>query len=116
MACLPSFFRNIGVLLGTACLGYLNDGHSMQDVNSTLITLIPEMEQPREVSDFRPISLCTSVYKIIAKSIANRLRSVLGLVISESQSAFIPGRLITDIALIGFECMHLLKKKMVLLL
>ncbi|KAL5736596.1 hypothetical protein ACOSQ2_031384 [Xanthoceras sorbifolium] len=109
------FFQKYWSIVGdgvvAACLGCLNDGLPMQEVNSTLITLIPKKERPREVSDFRPISLCTSVYKIIAKTIANRFRSVLGDVISESQSAFIPGRLITDNALIGFECMHLLKRK-----
>ncbi|KAL5806794.1 hypothetical protein ACOSQ4_029527 [Xanthoceras sorbifolium] len=105
------YWNVVGPGVIEACLGCLNDGRSMREVNSTLITLIPKIDRPREVSDFRPISLCTSVYKIIAKTIAIRLRSVLGEVISESQSAFIPGRLIYDNAIIGFECMHLLKKK-----
>ncbi|KAK3195456.1 hypothetical protein Dsin_026766 [Dipteronia sinensis] len=63
------------------------------------------------MSHFRPISLCNVLYNIIAKAIANRLRLVLGDVISKTHRAFIPGRLITDNAIVGFECMHALKRK-----
>ncbi|KAK2658126.1 hypothetical protein Ddye_011178 [Dipteronia dyeriana] len=63
------------------------------------------------VSDLRSISLYNVVYKCISKALANRLRKVLGCVISESQSAFVPGRLITDNEMVGFECMHALRRK-----
>ncbi|KAK3231579.1 hypothetical protein Dsin_003460 [Dipteronia sinensis] len=48
--------------------------------------------------------------KSVAKALANRLRGVLDEVISETHSAFIPDRLISDNAIIGFECMHALKR------
>ncbi|KAK2661448.1 hypothetical protein Ddye_000022 [Dipteronia dyeriana] len=89
-----------------ACLRCLNNGEPLDKVNKTLITLIPKTSNGSRIMNFRPISLCSVLYKIIAKSIANRLRLVIGDVISENQSAFVPGRLITDNAIIGFECIH----------
>lgn len=46
------------------------------------------------------------IYRVIAKTIANRLKENFHLVISHTQSALIPGRLITDNIIIGYECLH----------
>ena len=66
------------------CLRVLNDGESVREFNNTVISLIPKTQTPVLVSDFRPISLCNVLYKIIAKAISNRFRTVLGEVISET--------------------------------
>ncbi|KAL5794249.1 hypothetical protein ACOSP7_002843 [Xanthoceras sorbifolium] len=109
------FFQKYWAIVGNgvtdACLGFLNTGEGIEAINATLIALIPKTQAPQRISDFKPISLCNVVYKIIAKVLVNRLRLVLNEIISESQSAFIPGRLITDNAILGFECLHALKRR-----
>jgi len=58
------------------------NGILSKGINSTFIALIPKVDNPHRLNDFRPISLVGSMYKILAKVLANRLRSVIGLVIS----------------------------------
>jgi hypothetical protein len=84
-------------------------GQFLEGVNDTAIVLIPKCDQPETLKDFRPISLCTVIYKVIAKCMVNRLRPILGEIISINQSAFVPGRLITDNALVAFECLHFIE-------
>ncbi|KAL5538312.1 hypothetical protein UlMin_043117 [Ulmus minor] len=100
-----------GMSVATACLGVLNEGMSLASTNETLITLIPKVKSPNRITDYRPISLCNVIYKIISKMLTNKLRLVMNSVISEEQNAFIPGRLISDNAIIEFECLHAIKRK-----
>jgi hypothetical protein len=63
---------------------------------ATFISLIPKKDCPTDFSEFRPISLCNSTYKCVAKIIANRLQILLPKIISPSQGAFVKGRSIHD--------------------
>nr|GEX44636.1 RNA-directed DNA polymerase, eukaryota [Tanacetum cinerariifolium] len=71
-------------------------GDILKGCNSSFIALIPKIPDPNMVKDFRSISLVGSLYKIIAKILANRLVGVLGVIVSEVQSAFIADRQILD--------------------
>lgn len=65
------------------------------------------------MTHFWSISLCNVLYKILAKAIAKRFRGVIDKCIDEAQSAFVPGRLITDNVLVAYETLHSLKQKRV---
>ncbi|CAJ2678325.1 unnamed protein product [Trifolium pratense] len=79
------------------------NGRLAKGINSTFIALIPKVDSPQRLNDFRPISLVGCLYKILAKVLANRLRLVIGSVISEAQTAFVKDRQILDGILVANE-------------
>ncbi|XP_019199918.1 PREDICTED: uncharacterized protein LOC109193531 [Ipomoea nil] len=81
------------------------DGSLPEGLNDTNVVLIPKKDVPETVADMRPIALSNVLYRIMAKVTANRMKPLMGNLISEAQSAFIPGRLITDNILIAAECL-----------
>ena len=65
--------------------------------------LVPKNENAMDIKDFRPISLVGGLYKILAKVLVNRLKKVVGQVVSTSQNVFVKGQQILDAALIANE-------------
>ena len=89
-----------------------------QSMVETYVCLIPKKENAKRVKEFRHISLITSVYKILPKVLANRLRKVMPSTISKAQGAFLAGRHILDQALIAnkaIEDTHMKKKEGIML-
>ena len=88
----PLFFQQFWPTVGEdvieAVLTCLNSGTIPPSINRTFITLIPKVKSLVKVSEFRPIALCNTLYKILSKVLANRLKKILPCVISESQTTF----------------------------
>jgi hypothetical protein len=104
-----SFFQHCWNILKADIMAVFHEFHMHgqfeKSLNATFIALIPKKHDAMEIKDYKPISLVGSVYKIIAKVLANRMRLVLGKVISDSQNAFVKGRQILDSVLIANECL-----------
>ena len=70
---------------------YQND-QFVKSLNATFLVLVPKSRTVVDLKDLRPISLVGSLYKILSKVLANRIKRVMSLVISQSQNAFVEGR------------------------
>ncbi|XP_019166879.1 PREDICTED: uncharacterized protein LOC109162647 [Ipomoea nil] len=111
----PEFYQSLWDLIGKeftdfvlACLSQSSFPPELNDAN---IVLIPKKAAPELVTDLRPIALCNVVYKVMAKMIDNRMKPLLDGIVSESHSAFLPSRLISDNILIASEVGHYLRRK-----
>ncbi|KAG7584349.1 Ribonuclease H-like superfamily [Arabidopsis suecica] len=85
---------------------FLHEGLFDKRLNTTNICLIPKTERLTRMTELRPISLCNVGYKVISKILCQRLKKILLNLISETQSAFVEGRLISDNILIAQEMFH----------
>lgn len=81
----------IGEDVTNTMLSILNSNSSLVELNQTNIVLISKTNNPTKICEFRPISLCNVLYKIISKVLANKLKPILNAIISENQTAFVPG-------------------------
>ena len=86
---------------------FYEKGTFTKSINTTFLVLIPKKGGVEDLKDFQPISLVGSLYKLLA----NRLKKVVGKVVSEAQNAFMEGRQITDVSLIVNEVIDYWHKK-----
>ncbi|GAA0142185.1 hypothetical protein LIER_35532 [Lithospermum erythrorhizon] len=107
------FFQNywsvVGEELTKSTRDFLNGGAILKETINTFITLIPKKDNPKIVSEFRPISLCNSRYKLASKVIVNRLKPYLNSIIFPLQNGFIPGCSINDNISMALELTHTIR-------
>lgn len=101
------FYRKFWDVLGEDVVGLVKKWWrgclDLKPINKTCITLIPKCHKLKSLMEYKLISCCNVIYKIISKMVAIRLKVFTGDIVSINQSAFIPGRLITDNALLAFK-------------
>lgn len=101
------FFKSSWSVIGkdftTAVQSFFSKGFLPKGLNSTILALIPKKDKAQEMRDYRPISCCNVLYKVISKIIANRLKGTLPQSISYNQSAFVKDRLLVENLLLATE-------------
>ena len=95
-------------------MGFFKEFHKkrrfVRSLNTTILVLVPKKGGADDLRDFRLISLVGGLYKLLAKVLANRLKKVVGKVVSSYQNAFVEGRQILDTALIANEAIDSMLK------
>ncbi|XP_010436564.1 PREDICTED: uncharacterized protein LOC104720343 [Camelina sativa] len=104
------FFKSCWHIIGPEVVEvvreFFRSGQLLQQWNATTIVLIPKVPNAASTADFRPISLCNTMYKVISMLLAGRLQAILPLAISNAQSAFLPDRLLTENVLLATELVN----------
>lgn len=100
---LRASWETVGNDIIAAVAEFFRNGHLLRDLNTTSICLIPKSSEACKLGDYRPISCCNIVYKLITKIIANRLKPILQLCVSPNQTAFLKGRSLGDNVLLASE-------------
>ncbi|XP_018473662.1 uncharacterized protein LOC108844873 [Raphanus sativus] len=104
-----SYWNITGAQITKEVKDFFAGGELPQDWNFTQLCLLPKKPNPTLITDLRPISLCSVVYKIISNVLCARLKRILPQIVSPTQGAFVSGRLISDNLLIAHEMIHGLK-------
>ena len=106
-----TYWPIVGVNLTQAVISFFRCGSMPKDINSSLIVLIPKVIAPLTFNNYRPISLCNVVYKVISKILVSRIKPFLPKLISPTQFVFIPDRWIIENQVIVHELIHSFKTR-----
>ncbi|KAG7541754.1 Endonuclease/exonuclease/phosphatase superfamily [Arabidopsis thaliana x Arabidopsis arenosa] len=93
----------VGPSLIEAVIDFFKTGKLLKQVNATILALIPKTVTSEKLSEFRPISCCNTIYKVISRLLAKRLKLFMGLAVQRNQVAFIQGRLLCENVLLASE-------------
>ncbi|XP_020699543.1 uncharacterized protein LOC110111848 [Dendrobium catenatum] len=108
------FYKSSWVLIGqsvcNAIKGFYNNAFIPRSIKATAITLILKSSHAESIADFRPIALCNTSYKIIAKILAERMKPFMAKIIKVNQARFIKNRISMDNVILANEILQFSKK------
>lgn len=111
----PIFYQTcwdvVGELVSKFALDFFETGQLPAKANDVIVVLIAKVLKPEKITQFRPISLCNVLFKIITKTMVGRLKGVISKLVGPAQSSFIPGRLSTDNIVVVQEAVHSMQRK-----
>ncbi|KAF3652708.1 hypothetical protein FXO38_15969 [Capsicum annuum] len=96
----------VGISIKDFCSNVFSTSTILPKINETFIFLIPKISNPATITQYRPISLCNTLYKIISKIIVNRMKPLLHNLIGPSQSSFLTNQRASDNAILVQEILH----------
>lgn len=102
------FFKNTwsGAAVHSFMKGILEGGDIPVEAAEALLVLTPKEVKPSTMKEFRPLSLCNIVYKLVSKIIVSRLREAWKSFISPQQASFVPGRPSIDNVILCQKFVH----------
>ncbi|MCH80961.1 hypothetical protein A2U01_0001739, partial [Trifolium medium] len=108
------FYQKAWATVGSSVCNFVcgvwNNPSAVSSVNQTDICLIPKVDNPEYVTQFRPISLCNTIYKLVSKVIVERLKECIPKLVSPFQTGFVPGRIIHENIIVAKEMVHSMHK------
>ncbi|KAG8368848.1 hypothetical protein BUALT_Bualt15G0089400 [Buddleja alternifolia] len=102
------FWKSVGGLVTKIVRESFLSGKINSGIGRSFLCLIPKVEHPESITQFRPIALCNVLFKIVTKTVVLRLKPFMDKLISPHQSSFIPGRSTHDNILVLQELAHTL--------
>ncbi|KAG7558925.1 Ribonuclease H-like superfamily [Arabidopsis thaliana x Arabidopsis arenosa] len=111
----PVFYQKcwdtVGSLVIRFVLEFFESGILPQAANDALIVLLAKVAKPERITQYRPVSLCNVLFKVITKMMVIRMKSVISKLIGPAQASFIPGRLSIDNIVVVQEAVHSMRRK-----
>lgn len=111
----PVFYQQcwetVGESVSKFVMEFFESGVLPKSTNDVLLVLLAKVAKPERITQFRPVSLCNVLFKIITKMMVIRLKNVISKLIGPAQASFIPGRLSFDNIVVVQEAVHSMRRK-----
>ena len=109
-AFLQHFWEVIKNELIWATRDIIRTGKFLRRINITFLVLVPKVQSPKTLSDFRLISLCNTIYKVFLKVLVNKIKPFLDMVIGSPRKGFFMGHQMLDTMITTHEIIHSMEK------